>query len=454
MADVFIDSAATGGADGTTWADAYTTFTLAQTGGAFAAANRILVANTHSESTAAALSFTWPTTIGLTVLSVTPSGASGFSAITKGAIVANTGNNAINVTVAGYAYIYGVLFNCGVSSGAGASDINIGSTGTLATNVVYESCEFNLLTNSSLATITIGHPGVSGVKNFSHSFKNCVFSFSNAGSSIFLSTGRTYIQNMTLGSGTAPTSLFSIQGNSPNDILIEDSDFSGLAATNLFNTTTGACLVRLRNCKLPSGLTAIQTGTIGGTQDAIIEMINCDGGDTLEGLRMARISFNGSIVQQTATLIVTGGVSPATFNSVPYSLKMTRTATEIFYQPMKSFEFSVYNDSVGSSMTASVEILTDSATNLQDDEVWLEIDYQGTTGFPLGVRGTDRMTDITSTPADQAAGDATWDTTGMTNANEQKLVVTFTPQEVGYIHARVMLAKAATVYVNPLITLA
>ena len=448
MADVFIDSAATGGADGTTWADAYTTFTSAQTGGAFAATNRILVANTHSESTAAALSFTWPTTIGLTVLSVTPSGASGFSAITKGAIVANTGNNAINVTVAGYAYIYGVLFNCGVSSGAGASDINIGSTGTLATNVVYESCEFNLKTNSSLATITIGHPGVSGVKNFSHSFKNCVFSFSNAGSSIFLSTGRTYIQNMTLGSGTAPTSLFSIQGNSPNDILIEDSDFSGLAITNLFNTTTGACLVRLRNCKLPS--VVVQTGTIGGPQDAIIQMDNCDSGDT--HINFSRNSWHGITTEQTSTLIRSGGATHA--DGTAFSFKMVRSATEYFYLPMESPEFSVYNSSTGSSLTATVEILTDSETNLQDDEVWLEIDYQGTTGFPLGVRGTDRMTDITSTPADQTDSSETWDTTGMTNPNTQKLVVTFTPQEVGYVHARVMLAKAATVYVDPYITLA
>jgi len=121
---------------------------------------------------------------------------------------------------------------------------------------------------------------------------------------------------------------------------------------------------------------------------------------------------------------------------------------------MESPEFSVYNSSTGSSLTATVEILTDSETNLQDDEVWLEIDYQGTSGFPKGTRGTDRMTDITSTPADQTDSSETWDTTGMTNPNTQKLVVTFTPQEVGYVHARVMLAKAATVYVDPYITLA
>ena len=96
------------------------------------------------------------------------------------------------------------------------------------------------------------------------------------------------------------------------------------------------------------------------------------------------------------------------------------------------------------------EILHDSVTNLQDDEVWLETEYLGTSGFPLSLFANDRAADILATPADQAASTETWTTTGLTNPNRQKLVTTQTPQEKGYYRCRVGLAKASyTVYACP-----
>jgi hypothetical protein len=45
---------------------------------------------------------------------------------------------------------------------------------------------------------------------------------------------------------------------------------------------------------------------------------------------------------------------------------------------------------------------------------------------------------------------STWATTGMSNPNKQKLSVQITPQEKGYILARVLVYKAAyTLYVCP-----
>ena len=104
---------------------------------------------------------------------------------------------------------------------------------------------------------------------------------------------------------------------------------------------------------------------------------------------------------------------------------------------------------------AAIEILHDSVTNLQDDEVWLEVEYLGTAGFPLSLFASDRMTDILSTPADQTTSSVAWTTTGLTNPNKQKLAVTFTPQEIGVVRCRVALAKPSyTVYVDPLLTVA
>jgi hypothetical protein len=112
-------------------------------------------------------------------------------------------------------------------------------------------------------------------------------------------------------------------------------------------------------------------------------------------------------------------------------------------------ELHQWNDTTGSAITATVEILHDSATALTDKEVWLEVMYLGTSGYPLGSFATDTV-DVLATAANQASSSATWTTTGMANPNKQALSVTFTPQEKGYIVATVRLAKASkTVYVCP-----
>jgi hypothetical protein len=116
-----------------------------------------------------------------------------------------------------------------------------------------------------------------------------------------------------------------------------------------------------------------------------------------------------------------------------------------------SKELYKWNETVGSAITATIEILHDSATNLKDDEVWAEFIYMGTSGNPLGVSTTDKKTDYFATGADQDAGTGAGNWThSMANPNSQKLSATFTVQEKGYISARVHLAKAnKTIYVNP-----
>ena len=118
--------------------------------------------------------------------------------------------------------------------------------------------------------------------------------------------------------------------------------------------------------------------------------------------------------------------------------------------PLVTPEIIIWNVDVGSSKTVTVEILHDSATNLTDGEIWLEVQHLGTSGFPLSSFVSDAKSDVLATSADQATSSETWTTTGMTNPNTQKLSVTFTPQEKGYFQAKVYLAKASTtVYIDP-----
>ena len=150
-------------------------------------------------------------------------------------------------------------------------------------------------------------------------------------------------------------------------------------------------------------------------------------------------------------LVRTGGASDGV---TPISGKLASNGdAEYPLVVVETTDISIWNDSVGSSKTVTVEILHDSATNLTDGEIWLEVEYLGTSGFPLSSFVSDAKSDVLATAADQTTSSETWTTTGMTNPNKQKLSVTFTPQEAGYFQAKVYLAKASkTVYICPKLT--
>jgi hypothetical protein len=271
-----------------------------------------------------------------------------------------------------------------------------------------------------------------------------------------MASGNWYFRGMTIaGAGaTPPTTLFGNLGTQQSPMVtVEDSDLSGRAFTNIASATSvgaGSGFLTLRNCKLPSSV-SVTTGSFASPNGFVVKMHDCDSADT--HIRFSENRWEGTVTQQTSTLIRTGGAVQA--DGTAFSMLMAGNANTVnIFHPLASPEFSVYNTSVGSSMTATVEILRDNATALKDNEIWLEIDYLGTSGTPVGSRGSDRMTNVLSTAADQASSSATWNTGAMSAPNTQKLVVTFTPREAGYIIARVMLAANTSVYVDPYITLA
>jgi hypothetical protein len=205
----------------------------------------------------------------------------------------------------------------------------------------------------------------------------------------------------------------------------------------------------VRNCRLP----ASWTGTLFSaalTGMARAEMHNCDSGDT--NYRVWIEDYFGSLRDET-TIIKTGGASDGTTG---LSWKMVSNATTEFpSQPFCSHEIVKWNETTASAITVTIDIIHDSVTNIQNDEIWMEVEYLGTSGVPLGSFISDAAASIVATPADQTDSSSTWTTTGLTNPNTQQLNVTFTPQEKGFIHAKVCLALASkTVYVDfePVVT--
>ncbi len=175
-------------------------------------------------------------------------------------------------------------------------------------------------------------------------------------------------------------------------------------------------------------------------------MHNCDDGDT--NYRLWVEDYAGSIKQET-TIVRSGGASDGTTS---LSWKMVSSANaEYPLIVLDSPEIVQWNDTTGSAITVTVEIITDNVT-LTDAECWLEVQYLGTSGYPLSTFISDAKADVLATAANQTTSTETWTTTGLTTPTKQKLSVTFTPQEKGFLHAVVKLALlSTTVYVDPLL---
>lgn len=438
MADYYVKSGAAGSADGSSWTNAYTTIKAAVE--ARSAGDRFFVSHQHAETQASNMNITSPGTAANPqhILCVND-GATPPTALALTATATATGGFA--VTLVGSFYCYGVQFYSG--SSGNAISLFLGSSGAGSSIQFYEKCQFYCPTTFASATgIQLGGNADFDVHNII--WKNCDVKFGVSGHGII-----NFIANLrwdggsVLSGSAALTSLLRGGGiGRRNLMIIEGVDLSNIGTTaGILIEGTNAANVMLRNCKLPASWsgTLVQSGTI--TPAHRSEMWNCDNDDTQYKVWIE--DYAGTI-REEATLVKTG-------SAAAQSIKMTASANAEYPGiTLRSPEISRRNTAVGSSKTVTVDILHDSATNLKDNEVWLEVQYLGTSGFPISTFISDAKTDVLATAADQTTSSATWTTSGMSNANKQKLAVTFTPQEAGYFQAVVHLALASKViYVDP-----
>jgi hypothetical protein len=424
-----------------TWADA------AATGSAVdaidTAGDRWLFDYRHSESTAGAVTLIVAGTPAdpSQLLSVTQTGGAGISALTAGAVIATTG--ASTITMRGSFYAYGIKLQAGSST----SNASINMTNAGAEQQVYESCQFVLAGNNSGGRIAAGWAATS----VNVEWLGCDVSFSNASQAIAPSGKFVWRGGSILSGSASPatTGLLVPSNSRVSSALVDGVDLSnGGSGMNLIASSIGGGEFRavFRNCKLPASWSgAMFAGAVGVSMRG--ELRSCSAGDVNYALWVE--DYAGSIKHET-TLVKTGGASDGT---TPLSWVMASSANAEYPAIiLRSPEIQKWNETTGSAITVTVDFLHDSATNLQDDEIWLEVEYLGTSGFPLAVFVDDAAADVIATPADQTTSAATWTTTGMSNPNEQKMSVTFTPQEKGLIIARVCVGLASkTVYIDPVL---
>jgi hypothetical protein len=90
------------------------------------------------------------------------------------------------------------------------------------------------------------------------------------------------------------------------------------------------------------------------------------------------------------------------------SWKIVTTANCSFSMPFETGPIAIWNDTVGSPITATVEAIWGGGSLPLDSECWLEVEYLGTAGSPRATLVNDGTANLLATPAAQTASSATW----------------------------------------------
>jgi len=442
MANIYLRSTDGNDADnGSTWALAKAT--LAGAFAVAAAGDTIYVSQNHAESQASAMTLTSPGTVTspCKVLCVND-GVEPPTTLETTAVVENTGSN--NMTFAGCAYVYGIIFKCATGATSSVSLL------FFSDNKLYWQLEKCVLwyagvSGSNPRIIFIyGSTTDSGLVHLKDTdIKMSVNTCAIVGAFPVIWQG-----GKLDGTVLAPTNLFIIGNSQVSPVLIDGVDLSAMGSDKnliLEDSIGSSAKYYLKNCKLASGITILNASqAIKGQGGSEIYLDNCDFGDT--NYKIYHLKYQGSIVTET-TIKRTGGANDG---ETGFCWKMISLATPQFYAPLSSPPIVIWNEMTGSVKTLTVEIIHDSVTALKDDEVWVEVEYLGTSGYPLSLFASDRKTDIMAEAANQETSLEIWVTTGLTNPNKQKLSVAFTPQGKGPVIAKIMFTKNNyTVYICP-----
>lgn len=434
MADIYLRSTDGSDADdGSSWANAKATLAAALT--AAGAGGRVFVSHVHAETQASAMTLASPGTSSspTQILCVNDAGSvPPVSAdLRTGATVSTTGASAINFS--GVAYCRGVSFRS--SSGAASTGFTFNSA---SLEWIFELC---LLVMSATGTGTIGIFAANLIR-----WINTTLTFGATGQRIeFRNATVEWLNTASAISGTIPTTLIIPSTTGGGRFTIRNVDLSGIGSgKNLVSVATAIrTFVDIIDCKLGASV-SLTTGTI--VSGPVVRLINSDSADT--NYRYQKSNYQGTITHE-ATIVRSRGAFDGT---TPLSYKMVSTANSKYQNPLESDWITFWNDAIGSALTVSIPIVTDNVT-LKDNEAWIEVEYFGTSGFPLALGASDKAADILNTGTNQATdADSSWTTTGLTTPVKQVLSTSVTPQERGLLRARVCLAKASTtLYLDPTI---
>ena len=267
-------------------------------------------------------------------------------------------------------------------------------------------------------------------------------------------SGKAELINWTVtAEGTLPTVFIENTQADPGgaEITFIDSDLSVISTTLFGDSSASASTGNLSNCKLHATASVLGTQSNIGSAGWDVNIYNCSSGD--EHYHFAHYNSLGNITVDTGIYANDGAEWNAA--AAKHSWKIVTGPGCTYYTPYVSPWIHQHHEGT-SAITPSLEGLRiDNATVAQNDEVWGEFSYQGTSGFTLGTIVNDRMA-LLGSPANQTSTKtySDWTASPATDTGDSvfKLATTanITPSEIGNLSARVCVGEPSiTVYVDP-----
>lgn len=435
MASYYYDAQAAGTGTGADWTNAFTTLAAAAAA-ATADGDVIYVASDSTEDLAADTTYTFSNNVRVISVDAT-SGTPPTTLQTMeagGGYIGNLASNRFILIVGAFnLYFYGVEF------AITGSDL-FRSAGSDGAHVEYEACHIRL--GGSGATLDLGTGGTES--NRFTRFRGGKITFGNANNQI-RHYGAAEFEGVTL-AGTAPTTLFTAGSRGGNYCKVEGCDLSLVTGTLVAPNSIEPSQFTFINCKLGSGVTPLNSTGNNNLAFTRVWLFDCSSGD--EHYHYQYHDAFGSLTVDAGIYANDGAQYDGTNRC---SWKIVTSSLCSYYYPFVSPWFDVYHSGT-SAVTPSIEILRDgSTTAYQDDEIWGEWAYKGTTGSTQATMVNDRKA-LLASASNQAAGVGASGWTGDTGAWSGKLEPssTITPAEIGHIRGRVCVGEPSiTVYVDP-----
>ena len=403
---------------------------------AAAAGDTIYIDDGHSEAgIGATMTLTMSATVGSPTKVYCVDKSS--DALSTGAVVAS-GNQDLRMN--GCAYSYGVNYSSG--SGQIVFGRSADATWTIQGN------------NTTVLTCT----HASGIAAYSGSYAAHVYLIN---AKVYGTTrvfdvgnfGLIHWRGGAVDTGGSGSARFWRTGTNHCSGIIEDVDLSdlgrGVSAAYLYSAADqSGTLLYVTRCKLPddAGFVLAESRDSYYNSGKLI-LHHCSSAN--QTYDFYERSYEGT-VEDSTSIYRSGGASDGTTAISAKMVSSAGCADNLI--ALESIPIHGWTSST-TEKTFTVEGVWDSATNIQNDEIWLELEYPADNSSGLGAIAKDKCA-ILGTPADQTASTETWTGTGgFSNENKFKLSVTVTPGKAGPVTAKVYLAKASTtVYIDPMIT--
>jgi hypothetical protein len=423
----------------------------------FAANNTIYVGDNHTESQATAITIA-PTGSAATIAKILCHNHSGSyppasSDLTTGATVSTTGNTNLTISPLGGTYVRGIAFKAGVGGttvmGMTLQQTNTGNQAWLS----FDNCSFVVASTGSGCLLVLGSNVNTAPCNIF--FSNCTVSFANVGD--YITTGLTKFiwQNtgQVLASGSlVPTSLFSnnLVSYVFYDVTLEALDLSQLTGAlfspGAFNNI-GNWIIK--DCKLNASMTMPVPPETG----LVFQFVRSDSSGT--GYKSARYLYEGTETTETSITRV-GGASDPTGQA--QSRKIVTTANSQWLRPFKAEPYAQWNPRTAANVTVTVCGTINAGALPNNDDIWLEVEYLGSSASPLGTIQSTTKSNLLASNAAVASDGSTWNGGGSgAGWSPFKLTTTLSapqPGMAGYLHARVRAAKPSTTYyLDPMVVL-